>query len=344
MAETSNLPAGLRSATLAEDAASGLGGTLDGAGMALGDLVKQVGMAVADTQRRLNETCASTANALAGTMVDVVAVRHTEYDDEGNVVEGANITMELPLVGFVDPVNYEMSQVHLQGVFQASEFKSAHAGSSGGSHSHGGASLYLGGYGAGPGVAAGLNAAAGAAQGGAAGGYAYGARSSSSAEYGGAYTHQREFGQVRMNAEMVPRNDIGVPKPRHVVRGPTLLVVPQGVASTPAHPTAESPLAERSSVVKVTYRKRPSQADTVGAPIAGASFAVEADGLQWGYCNAAGTVVDDSDVSTFRQTDANGVLYFKVRRVFAPGEDTAPRSFALSARIGLVQSTVPVAL
>lgn len=343
MPDTSNLPVGLQSATLAEGPGNNVGDKLGGAGLAFGDLVKQVGMSVAETQRRLNETCAATANSLASTTVDVIAVQATEYYEDGRVKENKNITMPLPLVNFIDPVNYEMATVHLQGVFQASEFKAANLNTTDSSRFGGSASLHLGGWLSSPSAGSGVAAAGAAAASGSGGSYNYASQGSSHTESGSASTQAYEFGQVRMNAEMIPRDDIGVPKPNHIVRGPSLLMVPQELVTDPERPSAEDPLEERSVVVKVTYRRQPTSAAPAGAPIPGASFAIETGGLPWNYCNAAG-VVDESPPSELRATDENGVLYFKVRRTFTEGEDTTLRSFALTARIGLVASSVPVNL
>jgi hypothetical protein len=343
MPDIANLPVGLQSATLAEGPGANVGDKLGGAGLAFGDLVKQVGMSVAETQRRLNETCAATANSLASTTVDVIAVQATEYYENGAVKENKNITMPLPLVNFVDPVNYEMANVHLQGVFYASEFKAANVNTTDSSRFGGSASLHLGGFLGSPSAGSGVAAAGAAAASGSGGSYNYASQGSSHTEVSSGSKHSYEFGQVRMNAEMIPRDDIGVPKPNHIVRGPSLLMVPQELVTVPATPSAEHPLRERYTVVKITYRRQPRAASPGGAPIEGASFAIETGGLPWNYCNPAG-VVDDSPESTFKETDRNGVLYFKVRRVFTAGEDTTPRSFALSARIGLVASSVPVNL
>jgi hypothetical protein len=321
---------------------SNVGDKIDTAGMALGDLVKHVGVAVAATQARLNDSCAATANSLATTTVDIIAVRHTDYNDDGTYAEtSGNIMMPLPLVNFVDPVNYEMTEVHLQGVFQASEIRSASSYGTDSSRGYAGASLHLGGFFGGASLAGGLNAATSQAQNGS--GSGYGSVSSTSSDYGSSSRTETEFGQVRMNAQMTPRNDIGVPKPRHIIRGPSLLLVPLGVATEPRTPTAEAPLEERRVIVKASYVRRPTAARPAGEPIANASFTVETSGLDWSYCSEAG-VPDDSSASTYTKTKANGELFFVVRRRFTPGEDTTPRAFSVSARIGLVSSTIPVTL
>lgn len=343
MPDTQNLPVGLQSMTLAEGPANSVGDKLGGAGLAFGDLVKQVGMAVAQTQRRLNETCAATANSLATTTVDVIAVQATEYNEDGTVKDNRNITMPLPLVNFIDPVNYEMATVHLQGVFQASEFKAANLTTTDASRYNGSTSLHLGGWFSGPSAGSGVQQAANAALNGSGGSYNYASQGNTHTESGSATQQAYEFGQVRMNAEMIPRDDIGVPKPNHIVRGPSLLLVPQELKTEPVTPTAEHPLTERSIIVKVTYRRRPTADEPEGTPIEGASFAIETGGLPWNYCSSVG-LVDETEASTFKETDEDGVLYVKVRRTFTAGEDTALRSFIVTARIGLIATSVPVNL
>lgn len=340
MPEISNLPAGLESTALSVNGpGTDVANTLDGAGMALGDLVKQVGMAVAETQRRLNEACADTANTLAETLVDVVAVRHTRYNDDGSYHSGGNINTRLPLINFMDPVNYEMTDVRLQGQFFASEIKSANTTSVENTRYSSSTSVHLGGFFRQPGVAAGVNAAAAAAQTGSGTGYA--SLSSTGTETGTASASEYQFGQVRMNAEMTPRNDIGVPKPRHVVRGPTLLLLPRGIVTRPAVVTPDAPLQERSTIVRVSYRRRPANGAREGTGIKNASFTVETSGLDWNFCTSDGTV-NETDAAT--RTDENGDLFFVVRRRFAAGDDVTQRAFALTARIGLVNASVSVML
>jgi hypothetical protein len=345
MADNQNLPVGAATTALAGGVDGGVGDTTQAAGMALGDLVRQVGIAAAETQRRLNATCAATSTALAETMVDIVAVRHKEFNDDGTVRETGNITMPLPLVNFVDPVNYQMERMHLQGVFYASEFRAEGGTSSGGTTSAGNANLFLGAPFGGQTLSGGLGAVSGAAAGGATNGSVSGSTASTGTQTSTSTQQDYEYGQVRMSTEMLPRTDIGVPMPIHVIRGPSLSLVPQGVTVTEVAATETTParVAARASIVQVTYRRWPTATHPSGQPIAGASFTVEAGGLQWNYCTSTGTV-DETAAATVRQTAADGTLYFVVRRAIAPGEDPTPRNFAVTARIGIVASTVPVAL
>lgn len=340
MPEFSILPAGLESSTLSVTGpGTDVASTLDGAGMALGDLVKQVGMAVAETQRRLNDSCADTANTLANTMVDVVAVRHTRYNDDGSYNTSGNIVTQMPLAAYAEIVNYEVSELRLQGQFYASEIKAANTTSTDTTRHATSTSVHLGGWFQQPGVASGVNAAATAAQTGSGTGYSM--QSHVGTMNGSASASEYQAGQVRMNAEITPRNDIGVPRARHVVRGPSLLLLPRGVTTFPAVVSAEAPLQRRSTVVRVSYRRRPTEGQQQGTGIKDASFVVETSGLEWSFCLENGTP-DETSAAT--RTDANGDLYFVVRRNFAPGDDTTPRAFTLTARIGLVNASVAVML
>ena len=346
MPDTNHLPVGLGSTTLAEGAESTTAERLEQAGLALGELVKSVGNAVAATQRQMNETCAATANALATTMVDIVAVRHKEYEDDGSLSDTGNLShkMPLPLVNFVDPVNYEMTRVHLQGLFYASDFRSASASSVDTSSAAGSGHLYLGGVFSSPALSGGLSSVAAAAQTGTGADYAYGSQSTTSSQTGTASQQQYDYGTIRMNAEMTPRTDIGVPKPNHVIRGPSVLLVAQNVRQVPTTVTPDAPLQERSSIIHLTFRRRPTAAKPEGELIPGAGFTIEASGLTWEYCDAAGTV-DESETSALRTThEETGDLYFVVRRRFEPGADTAPRSFVVTARRGLLQTSIAVSL
>lgn len=323
---------------------AGVAETQERAGMALGALVRDVGLSVAATQRRMNETCATTASALAGTMVEIVAVRQTEYADDGEVGASSNILMELPLVNFVDPVNYQFERLHLQGVFHSSEVRSGAASSVDTTHRAGSASVYLGVWGGGASAGDSVaRAADAAANGGTGADWSYQGQSTSHAATGTGSAYRQEVGQIRMNAEILPRTDIGVPKPNHVVRGPRLSVVPHAAVELPQDRPAGTPLAARAMRLTVDYRRRPAAGATEGTPIQGASFTIETDGLPWSYCDAAGNV-DESPTSALHETAADGTLHLLLRRGFTPGEETAPRTFTLTVRIGLIRTSIPVSL
>ena len=331
-------PAGLASRSLALDDVPSTADSQAQAGAALADVVKQVGMAVADTQKRLNEIAANTATALASTQVDVIAARSKVYDDAGSLTDEYDLTMKLPLVNFIDPVNYEVSRVRIQGMFAASEIRSQTTTTTqvDGSVSSG-VGMILGS------PIVGFEAA-----------------SSTTTEVGTTFHQDAAYGYVRMNAEILPRNDIGVPRPNRLIHGPNLLLVPQEVQDTHQDDDPHGPVTARSVVVKLSYRRRADAENPTGTPIEGQTFAIETPGLLWRFCDAAGLEetepkASDSDAvkqarAAMQKTSAAGELYFKVHREFpAPANGGAPpdssqRAFTVAARIGMVQSTVAVAL
>src|SRR5687768_2837778 len=98
--ENTNVPAGLA-----------------GAGNSFGELIKGVGKAVAETQLKLTENSADTTSKLAKTLVEVVAVQETIYDDAGNITGSESHVQKLPLLNFVDPAFYHYPQVKIEGHF-----------------------------------------------------------------------------------------------------------------------------------------------------------------------------------------------------------------------------------
>ncbi|HMC17449.1 MAG TPA: hypothetical protein VKI18_17570, partial [Albitalea sp.] len=121
MATSMTLPFGAGTTTLALTGTADVADELSRAGMSFGKLVETTGRAVAETQLKLNETGAAMASTLATTLVDVIAVQESIYDDDGNLDDSHTFTRKLPLINFIDPVFYEWSAVRLQGQFSASE-------------------------------------------------------------------------------------------------------------------------------------------------------------------------------------------------------------------------------
>lgn len=337
-AQSPGLPAGFGTTILALDDPASTSATQAKAGAALADVVKQVGMAVADTQKRLNEIAASTATSLANTQVDVIAARAKVYDQTGTLTDEYNLTMKLPLVNFIDPVNYEVSRVRIQGMFSASEVRGeSSTGIQTSVTNSGGGGLILG---------APIF------------GYGYGQSSSTDTETGGTYHADQAYGFVRMNAEIRPRADIGVPRPNQLIHGPSLLLVPQEVQQRHQDADANKPVIARTVIVKLSYRRRADAANPTGKPINDQTFSIETPGLVWSFCDALGRdenhafyVGKPVDVADLRRTTGNGELYVLIRRDFplpagdaAAPSDTSQRPFTVAARIGMVQSTVAVSL
>lgn len=283
---------------------------LERAGMSFGMLIDRTGNAVAETQRKLTETGAATASALATTLVDVIAVRETVYDDQGIIDDTRTHTRTLPLITFVDPVFYEWSRVRLQGHFQAREFKfgtesTSRQASQGFGGGIGGPLLFLG----------------------VSGFYSGGDKTVT--ESAATRSTDLSLGQVRMSALLVPRRDVGVPKPRQVIQGPRLAIIPGAMAEVR---DAAGVLTGRTLSLIIQYSKRE------GPPIAGKDIAIETEGVPWSFV-AIPPAVDPT------KTDAQGQIQIRLERQFLdPSGDTTPVDVVVTARKGLVTDSTTVTL
>lgn len=283
-----------------------VGGELEMAGLAFGELVERTGQAIAETQNRLNLTGANTASALANTLVDVVAVKETIYDDNGNITDSNSHTRKLPLINFIDPVFYEWPTVRLQGQFYASEIADAkHAydrayTSKWSSQQHGLLVLLGGGRTA----------------------HSYQVTETERNEL---TTSDVSVGRVRMNAMLKPRTDVTIPKPTQVLRGPSLSILEGAITDIHEGGNASAPVIERTMSVIVQFNKR------TGEAIPGKDLSIETDGLAWEY-------VGDS------ATNASGQVTIMLHRYFQEDEDTAPTNFVLTARKGMVQNSATLYL
>lgn len=271
-------------------------GEMETAGVAFGELIKQLGGAVADTSRKLNETSAKTANALAQTLVDVIAVQETIYLDDGSIDTSKVHTRKLPLINFIDPAFYEWREVRVQAVFVAEEMTAASSSTNLNTKSStdvSGSFLMLGlGY-----KDSGSQEAS---------------RSDSSLD--------RSTGNVRINARLRQMPDIGVRKPRQSVRGPRLAILPGQILDI----KEEGKLVARTCAVLVEYHRRD------GTPLDGKTIAVDTDGVSWKLTGGA-------------QTDANGRLALELRRELLGEEpETAPGDVVVTARVGLVNTSVTI--
>jgi hypothetical protein len=300
MPELQNLPVGVGTTSLAVQNAS-VSDELARAGIGLGDLVQNTGQAVAATQNKLNATSAETATALATTLVDVIAVQESVYDDQGNLAEAKSHMMKLPLINFIDPVFYEWSQVRLQGQFTAREFADAASSKSFRYQSsdklgQAGLLVFLG------------------------GGYNQLKFQHDSTEMTSESTSDISYGNIRMMAELKPRRDVSVPKPRQIMQGPRLAILQGEITDV----LDGALLKARTMSLLIEYRRR------TGEPIAGKAISIETEGVAWSF--ADGSV-----------TDADGRVEITLRREFLEeGVDTSPQDFVVSARIGIVQNNMSV--
>ncbi len=133
-------------------------------------------------------------------------------------------------------------------------------------------------------------------------------------------TRDVSYGRVRMNAMQRPRTDIGVPKPIQVLRGPRLSISEGEIIDN----VDAGIMTGRTMSLLIQYNLRN------GDPIQNKTISIETDGVSWEY---AGTNI----------TDIEGQVEIMLRREFLDEEaDTAPVSFIVSARKGMVQNSVTV--
>ena len=287
------------------------GASLAAAGSDFGTLILGVGNAVAQTQLQLTQTSVASTSALAQTIVDVIAVQETIYDDNGNVSSAQSFTQKLPLIDFIDPVFYQWTYVRLQGLFNISEIATASSASgeaATATSSSGQAGLLLI-FGGGQTVADG----------------AFNTSSSSSNS-----DTASAVGLARMYAQINPRDNVGVPKPTQVVQGPSLNVVQGALTELPG---GGAPPTSRTLSLLIQLRR------IDGTAITGAAISVETDGMPWAYADPTKTT-----------TDATGNLAVNVQRTFvpaaagAPPTDTTPVPVVVTVRLGLVANSVTVSI
>jgi hypothetical protein len=301
MATSPLLPIGAGSSALALTGAADVSDELLRSGMSFGKLVETTGQAVADTQLKLNETGAAMASTLATTLVDVIAVQETIYDDEGNIDSAQTFTRKLPLINFIDPVFYEWSAVRLQGQFSASELVSSQENKT----TSGSSSFGFGGVG----ISFGIIGVGG-----------IGTSSSTTTTTSDIdQSFDRSFGHVRASALLEPKRDIGVPAPRQVVRGPSLNVIAGEIVDV----LTAGALTARTMSALLELRRQD------GSPITGKSISIETDGAPWAFTTPGAET-----------TDASGQVAITLRRDFVGATpDTTPKDVVLSARLGLVSNS-----
>jgi len=280
-----------------------IGNEMESAEIGLGQLIEKIGKAVGETTLKLAKTSASTASTLATTLVDVIAVEEITYNEDGTRGSITPHTRKLPLINFIDPVFYEWSNVRVQGTFVVQEFadsstantyKSDRTSKSG----QGGLLTILG-------------------------------LGRTTEEFHSTETNatqnsatDRSYGSIRMNALLQPRTDVGVPKPKLSIKGPTLSIL-QGEITT-VMPTGTT-AGERTMTLTISFKKGMTA-------IAGKLLSIETDGVAWEY--------SDPSVTT---TDATGQVALTLKRPLIPGEGVDPTyppiPVIVSVRKGMVSTS-----
>jgi hypothetical protein len=277
------------------------------AGQHFGAMILSVGNAVATTQRQLAETSADTTSTLASTLVDVIAVQETIFDDNGTPTASTTFTRKLPLIDFVDPTLYQWTTVRLQGQFFVREIATAAnaktTSSSFDDHSsQAGLLLFFGG--GQTGVTGSVNTTTSAT------------------------TSDTAFavGRARMYAQLNPRTDTGVPKPLKAVQGPSIQIVQGEIRDQPGG--GVTPLTGRTCSLLLQLRRFDA------SPIPGKTLSVETDGVPWTF--TAGST-----------TGADGNVAIQLQRAFLPPptgvtQDVTPVPIVVTVRLGIVTNSVTV--
>ncbi len=179
-------------------------------GPALGSFVKSVGLAVAEAQKALDENLVNTAKALSETQIDVIAIFEQQLkDDDGTMDKGVIHMQKLPLINYLMPTAYNWSRVYLEADMEVSEFNAAN-----------GLNVKKKASALGIGVSGGANSAIAKIG----GSFSYG-RSSSSLSASASSSEDKAAGSLHMEATLEPRNDIELPQPFILQKGPRLKLI-----------------------------------------------------------------------------------------------------------------------
>lgn len=298
------LPAAAVAAVSAADA--DVSDELRAGGLAFGALIKATGEAVAKTQRQLEKTAAESISALCTQNVELVATELVTYNDNGAIVDVQSVNQQLPLITIVDPPVYQWESVRLQGLLFAREVATAATATTS-------ATAVSGSFSASGGLLFGSARASFQA-----------ATTSSTVET--ETTSDVSFGRMRLNALLTPRKDTGVPKPRTVVRGPSLRLV-RGALDAVSAPDADGNRT-RAQHLTIEYRRED------GTPIPNKAISIDTDGVAWSF--------DGGPTAT---TDANGNVAVTLTRFIPADADPAqPVQVVVRATIGVVQDSIALAI
>jgi hypothetical protein len=128
------------------------------------------------------------------------------------------------------------------------------------------------------------------------------------------------LGRIRSSALLEPRDDVAIPKPNQAIRGPRIALIQGEIQDE----NDDGTLVARTMSLLIQYNRRG------GAPIPNKPISIETDGVPWAFTGDA-------------ITNASGQLEIELRREFVGEEpDTAPATFVVTARVGLVQNSVSV--
>ncbi|MES1243868.1 MAG: hypothetical protein ABUT39_19845 [Acidobacteriota bacterium] len=318
---STNELAGLGDLTLAAQENTDAGQDLAAAGASFGALMLGVGNAVAATQQNLTETSADTTSTLAQTLVDVIAVQETIYDDFGTITGSKSYTQKLPLLNFIDPVFYQYPQVKIEGRFVIDSLATDASSSTDTSTNTFGMGFSLSRT---PTLFGGSSYAAS--------GGAGATSTSQSTKFSVQTNAATAVGQMRMFAQLAPQPGLGVPKPTQVIVGPSLSIIEGEI--TEEDDADGNTLRTLSLLIQLRNKD--------GQPIGGKAISIDTDGVPWSF--------EDEDATTTGQSGADaGNVSILLKRTFpAPATaeaapvDKSPKQSTVNVRLGLVANGLTV--
>ena len=183
------------------------------AGPVFGDFLKSVGFAVAETQEKLDETFRKTAEALSKQEINVIAVFEQKINNDGEMTKGECHVQQLPLINYVMPTIQEISRCEISADMKVSEFSSGNAFQIQGKSTS---------------VSAGVSGSYGMF-GGSVSGHFGASHNSYDVNGGSNYAQDSSVGSMHLEATIQPRENVQLPKPFIVQKGPSLTL---GVVKT----------------------------------------------------------------------------------------------------------------
>ena len=289
---------------------------LERGGPAFGSFVKSVGLAVAEAQEELDKTLVKTAKVLSETQIDVIAIfEQVVNDDDGTMAQGNIIMQKLPLINYLMPTAYKWSRVYLEADMSVSEFNSAN-----------GFNIQK--------TKFGLDSSASLNLGFGMGGFGGSMSSDTHFDYSRTNTNtststDKAAGSMHMEATLEPRDDIELPRPFILQKGPRLRLSITSSGDITENGTDGSPVVVGR---KVTISAELTKTD--GSAHSGKSLKVS---------------VDRNDVTfsmASQETDSNGRLTIDLEKRGGEAFDPAtPRAAALvRVSFGLVTETLGISI
>lgn len=291
---------------------------MDKGGPAFGAFVKAVGLGVAEAQAKLDSTLVETAKALSETQIDVIAVFEQQIDDNGQMTTGKIHKEKLPLVNYIMPTAYQWSRVYLSADMNMSEINATN-----GFNIQGGSTSFTAGVSGGYGLMSG------------------GWNVKGDTRFTtGSYNQSGEFsrsddtaqGKLHMEATLEPRDDIQLPRPFVLQKGPRLKVTAgarQDIPGTGAPVPPATTVDPIGRTLTLTLELR-SQNNT---PLANKQIEYKVGQPLLNY----------NITPTNGLTDANGQLKIELRREGAAFDKTKPpEPVTVTAWLGLVNEQVVV--